>query len=567
MDNEVLESVKSTAQSYTYRGKVLSFINPNFPLAVFADGYASETQGSGEPLSETMVASVEDHFAESNETAPASVEEERESIIANTRTGVAQLQFNTQNVLIPAIKEMCNAYSDIHSAQMQPDINVEIFKLSAIHQDSGLTTHLSDTYSNYQVMSEYKTYILEATTADKIIDLVSYNNKHLSREVAAEWALSIGAEKIMGVWNALFSGDRVLSMSQLHFMRIGTHPFNTDEIALAYFILAAYRDNPVDTVIGESVTLEEWTANMEALHCAFGRALLGSYQRRADSRAEQELVFKYEVAKVDGSMRIKVLLNGDVADEWLAANTVEAILGAAVKNPNIKTVPQMNEVKVEMAEVWGRTYPLLKQATLDTANAKRRNSITKAFMQNVELLSALEAPENAQVKVEALLNAIPNQELDNHFLLFTKLVCKVTETDYIYQEYLNAIDEYSHTFPNATAQELETQALITVVALYMARQITMVDFKPEIDDTPAATEEPAAVEDEELEETPELEPETSDDDLGEDLGEADTEEAPELEGEESTDEETAEAEEPETNETKDMMGELDDLDASEEDVK
>lgn len=544
MDNDVLESVKSVAQGYTYRGKVLSFINPNFPLAVFADGYSKETQGNGEPISQALVGSVESHFAEANATQPESIDDERESIIANTRAGVAQLQFNTHNVLIPAIKEMCKSYTEIHSAQLQPDINVEIFKLSDIHQDSGLTSHLEDSYSNYQIMPEYKTYILEAVTADKVIDLVSYNNKHLSREAAAEWALSIGAERIMTVWNSLFSGERVLSLSQMSFMRIGTHPFNIDDITLAYFILGAYRDEPVDTVIGESVTLEEWTANIGALHCAFGRALLASYQRRADARAEQQLVLKYDVVRNHdgvGSMRIKVLLNGDVANEWLVNNEIESILGAAVKNPNLKNVPQMNEAKAEMAEVWNRTYPLLKQATLDIANSKRRTSVTKAFMANIELLSSLEAPEGAQAKVEVLLNQISNAELDNHFLLFTKLVCKVTATDDIFQEYLNAIDEYSHTFPNANSRELETQALITVVALYMARQITMVDFKAEIDETP----EPEVAVDPEMD---------ADVDPEQEMDAVDPEPEVELETEDAP-----EADVPE-DDTKNVMDELDDLD-------
>lgn len=552
MTSIISEAVKATAQAYTYQGKVLNFINPNFPLAVFADGYLTETEATEQPVSQALVTSVESHFETDNSNVPESVEDEREAIIANTRAGIAHLQYNTHNVLIPAIKAMCNSYTELQTTVLQPDIEVETFTVSRLYQDSDLTNHLESSYSRYQTQREYRTFMLEASDAPAIIDLVTHNNPHITREAGFEWALAIGAEKTVGVWNALFSGGRNLSLSQLPFLRLGNAPFNLDEITLAYFILGALRNTPQDIVVGESVSLEDWNSVMSELHSALGRSLLGALQQRAEARDAGTLVLRSSVTNIEGragNKRIRVILNGDVATEWLANNTVEAILGAAVSNPNLVTTAQLSAEKEKLVAVWNNTYPLLKQATLDYANLSRRESVIKAFTTHVDLLAPMfdvTLDDGLQERISVAIRQLDHKLLDNHFMMFTELACKVTDSDNIFRQYLEAIDEYSNTFPNATDRELETQAMITVVAVYLAAQINVATYKPEIDETAA--------------EEPEAEVLETDEDADVEL-----EEASEVEADTAEVEDIAETEEEtKTNESKSAMSELDDLDADTE---
>lgn len=545
MSSIISEAVKATAQAYTYQGRVLNFINPDFPLAVFADGYLTEAEATDQPVSQALVTSVESHFEEVNDSPTEVVVDERETIIANTRTGIAHLQYNTHNVLIPAIKAMCSTYTELQTTVMQPDIEVETFNPSKLYQDSDLTNHLESSYARYQTQREYRTFLLEASDAPAIIDLVTHNNKHIGREAGFEWALAIGAEKIVGVWNALFSGGHNLALSQLSFLRLGNAPFNLDEIALAYFILGALRDTPQDIVIGESVSLEEWNTVMSELHSAMGRSLLGALQHRAESRDAGTLVLRSNVTNIEGragNKRIRIILNGDVATEWLASNTVEAILGAAVSNPNLVTVDQINAEKDALVAIWDRTYPLLKQATLDYANLSRRESVIKAFTAHLDLLTPMfDLTEDVlQERTQTAIRQLDHKLLDNHFMMFTELACKVTDSDNIFRQYLEAIDEYSNTFPNATDRELETQAMITVVAVYLAAQINVATYKPEIDETVVAED-----------------PETPEDVEGAEESETATD-VEEVEDVVET------VEEPKTNDGKSAMSELDDLDADTE---
>lgn len=552
MLNETIDCIKGTAQSFTYRGKRLSFSSPDFPLAVFVDGYNQENLEETPVISEQSVASVEEHFEKINsgETIEP-VLEEREAIIANTHAGVAQLQFNVHNVMIPAIKAMCNSYAENFNTRIQPDVSVDVFEYNPIHSDPEFTNHLSENYSGIQVAPQYRTFRLDAKSAEEIIDFIANNNKHFDRETLTEWMLALGAETITTVYNELFLGDRAVVLNAMRFLTISQAPFNTDSILVAYFLLAALRDNPTDRIHGESITIDVWTQVMSSLHCAMGRILLNAYANRANHLQNQTLVLRYEADRHVQTQRVKVILNGDVSEEWLNNNSVEVILGAAVTNRSLTTVELIEPVKEALIKAWENTYPLMRQASLDKANQDRLKIVTKAFLDNADALAGLVGPENLHLKVGEVLKECRTTDLENHYLLFTKLVCRISSEDPIYQEYLEAIEEYSRVFPDATSRELETQALITVVALYMARQITVVDYTPEIDSTPAVVEE---VDSEGSEEPLESDSEESDSE-----GEGDSEEAPESSEDDPEATKDSEAEE-ESNETKDLMDDLDSMD-------
>lgn len=553
MLNETIECVKGAAQSFTYRGKILSFSNPDFPLAVFTDGFNTINQSESSKISEQSVTSVEEHFENTNQETIEPIKDEREAIIANTHAGVAQLQYNAHHIMIPAIKAMCKSFAENFNTRIQPDVSVDVYEFPKLLDDADLVNHLSENYSGIQINSEYRTFLLESRSAEEIIDFIANNNNHFERETLTEWMLALGADVINDVFNAMFLDKRAISLASLSFLQLGKAPFNTSSILVAYFLLAALRDNPSDRIVGESVSLEEWTQTMSTLHAAMGRVLLNACSQRMQMREDGLLVLKYEADKFIQTRKVRVILNGDICQEWLNDNTVEVVLGAAVSNKSLTTTQALAQVKDDLINVWNTTYPILKQSALDQANIDRRKIIVKAFLDNAEAIENLVELDNIHLKVDAVLNECSLNELENHFLLFTKLVCKVSGSDDIYLKYLEAIDEYSRVFPEASSRELETQALISVIALYLSRQITMVNYTPEIDNTPEVPTEPS----DEVEEEPAIEPSEDDE-----SGSEEPTETPEGESEDEPEADDAETEEP--NETKDLMSELDDMDSEDE---
>lgn len=537
MSKEIIEAVKGAAQSFTYRGKLLSFSNPDFPLAIFADGYNPTDPDVDPTISQQSVASVESHFESANADAIEPIVDERESIITNTHAGVAKLQYNVHNVMIPAIKAMCKSYSEQFNISIQPDISVDVFNYASVHNDSDLLNHLSTSYMNAQIQPTYRTFILEPLSAEDIIELIANNNKHFEREFLTEWLLGLGAEKIVGVFTSLFNNEKAITLNALPFMTLGKAPLNTDEILVAYFLLAAYRDNPTDRIVGESVSIEEWEQALSHLHSGFGKVLLGAYANRNQMREQNVLVLKYDCVRPIQTQKVKVLLNGDVAEEWVINNPVDLVLGAAISNPQLITTDALTAQADKLSKVWLNTYPIIQQSALDRANLAKRQIVHQAFLDNAEALESLVVLDTIKPKLEQAMHKCSLNDYENHFLLFTKLVCEVCDSETIYQEYLSAIDEFSRVFPEATARELETQALITVIALYMARQVTIVDYTPDIDESAPA--EP----------------------VEEETVETETESATDVENgvEDST--EPSETEEESEVDTKSVMEDLDNLDA------
>ncbi|MFO5452946.1 hypothetical protein ACLBO7_30810, partial [Klebsiella pneumoniae] len=62
-------------------------------------------------LSEELEASVEEFFEEANQEQPVSVEEEQEALIAHVCSSLQKIQFNTQNVICPAIGYMVRFFN------------------------------------------------------------------------------------------------------------------------------------------------------------------------------------------------------------------------------------------------------------------------------------------------------------------------------------------------------------------------------------------------------------------------------------------------------------------------
>ncbi|USL86795.1 hypothetical protein CDGHABPJ_00337 [Pseudomonas phage OMKO1] len=482
---ETQAAIVGSARSLTEDNLVLVIPNETYPLAVFADGFSVDGNSNKVALSEELEASVEEFFEEANQEQPVSVEEEQEALIAHVCSSLQKIQFNTQNVICPAIEYMVRVFNERQSISCQPDVSATFYHYNAVHSDPRLTAHVSTRYNNLQPLPEYRTFILESIDANEIIRLVSMGNPHLDQTEVEEWLLSIpnSAAVIEGVWNSIFNDGRLLIPGELEYVVGRSFPFTVDSLALAYMICGHYIDNPVE-VIGESdVDLETWSLTIRKLHEMFGFYLKRAYERRQADRDAGLLILASEANNVVANSRCKVIINGDVAPQFeLAGGDIQAILGAAVAGSNNIYLEQILNNSEQFIQRWLSVYPLIKQSAMDKGLRKLRNDIHESFMDGVINTELKDRHVNElEYRIKEAMSTMTTEDLKNPYITFGKLICKTFFTENVYWQYLLAIDEFSQMYPEATLRELNTQSLISLMAAWLSQQIKVERFTGVVD--------------------------------------------------------------------------------------
>lgn len=480
--SETLDAVRDAAQILTREGKVLTVGNPEFPLAVFADTYKVDAEPTNTELPDTEMVAVEEYFDEMNQESTSTEDDTRENIVSNLFTAVAKVQFNTSNIIVPAIKAMHEYFAGMQSVSSQADYQVKSWRYLAPHNDASLVNHINTRYVNVQGKESVRSFHLETQTAEAIIEMMAVNNPHMEQEQVTEWALQVGSERIEAVWNSLFSTGGVVVPAGLPYLSAQEAPFNVDDILTAYFICGHYIDNPVQ-VPGVSVDTDEWEHAMKVMHEQFGMYLSRAYMRRADARESGTIILRNEAVNPIVTRRAVVIANGDVLDPWvLGGGDIQAILGACVENTGVTDVRHLDANSIKFIERWHEVYPMVQQAAQDFADRQRINNVITTFREvgRSELLKGLYTPETESRLIDAL-RYIRRDDYDNPYKVFSNLICRVYFPESTYLEYLDEIDTYGQKYPRATGRELATQAIISLVAIFQAKQMVVERFMPEID--------------------------------------------------------------------------------------
>lgn len=487
--SETMDAVRDAAQILTREGKVLTIGNPEFPLAVFADTYKAEIEPTNSPLPDEEIVAVEEHFDGINQDTTPSEDDTRESIVSNLYTAVAKVQFNTTNVIIPAIGAMHEQYANLSSLSSQPEYSVKPWRYLAPHNSAILVNHVNTRYANVQPKDNYRSYDLEAVGAESIIEMLAVNNPHLDQEEVTEWALQVGSARLLEVWNSLFNTGGTVIPSGLSYLTSSSAPFNVDDILTAYLLCGHYIDNPV-AVPGVSVDLDDWEHTLKLLHEMFGFYLMRAYLRRAEYREAGMIILQNDALDPVATRRAIVITNGDVFDPWLVAGgDIQAILGACVSNSGITDVRHLDAKADAFVARWHAVYPLIKQAAIDYSDRQRNSNIVSAFREvsKAEPLKDLYTRETEAKLVDAL-RYIRRDEYENPYKVFSTLICRVYFPESTYIEYLDAIDSLGNEFPNASVRELSTQGMISLLGIFMAKQVTVEPFLPTIDESEEAGE-------------------------------------------------------------------------------
>lgn len=479
--SETMDAVRDAAQTLTREGKVLTMGNPEFPLAVFADTYKVDAEPTNTALPDEEIVAVEEHFDEINQDTTPAEDDSREGIVANLGQAVAKVQFNTTNVIIPAIKAMHQAYASMQAASCQPEYSVKAWRYLAPHNSATLVNHINTRYTTVRPKDSYKSFALEGQSAEAIIEMMAVNNPHLEQEEVTEWALEVGSARVEAVWNSLFTTGHVMP-GGLPYLSAQSAPFNVDDILVAYLICGHYIDNPV-VVPNISVDLEEWEHTMKLLHEMFGFYLMRAYVRRADMREQGVMILKNEATNPIATRKAVVTVNGDVFDPWVVGGgDIQAILGAAVENTGVTDVKYLDAAAHKFIERWHEVYPLIQQAAIDYSDRQRMNNVITTFREigRSELLKDRYTPETETALIDAL-RYVRRDDYENPYKVFSNLICRVYFPESTYLEYLDAIDQHGQTFTKASVRELATQAMISLVAIFQAKQIKVEGFIPEID--------------------------------------------------------------------------------------
>lgn len=491
---ESLNAVRDAAQMLTRDGQVLTFASTEYPLAQFADSYNVQEEPQQVEMTDELAVSVEDHFEEINEDATPIETDSREQLIENVHLGLSKTLFTTNNVIIPAIKDMHSYFAGLQSRTSQPEYRVDPFVYADVHNSAALVNHVNTRYTRVRPQAAYKTYRLNPISADSIIEAVAVNNPHLEQEEVTEWALQMGSERVEAVWFSLFGGGGEVAINGLPYMTMQSAPFSVDEIALAYFICGHYMDNP-EQVPGEDVGLDEWTVTMQLLHECFGFYLGRAYMNRLDMRERGELILRNEAQNPIETRRAVVIVNNDVSAPWLmAGGDIQAVLGAAIESPGTTTLEGIERNREHFIKRWLAIYPLIKQSAIDFADRQTRNDIVTTFLRMTRETALKDMPaDEVDKRMQAALRTLSRDDLKNAYKTFATLIVEVYFPNSNYKQFLESIDEYGQDFPSATLRELNTQAIITLTAIFLAKQVTLTGYVADID--PNATAQTGVLED------------------------------------------------------------------------
>jgi hypothetical protein len=491
-----VKSISPAARTLTEGGRLVAFKSMFAPVTQVANAYQSNVKPSLLAFSERVAMESEDQFSEANEVVvgadAATVDDQTEQL---TRA-VQAMVYNSRNVIVPTIDSLVNQFVSKQSSSVQPNVSVNVFKYHEVHSASSLLNHVSSKYTDVQAQQQYRTFLLGAMSPEAIVSLVAENNPHLEQQQVVEWLLEMGADRINAVWNKLYGQSRVFDFTTATWMHANNWPIQVDELLLAYCLTGALYEAPQE-VTGESVDLPQWQLALGNLHELLGSALLKAYTYRAQDTKNQRLVLATDAKEAIRTGQVTVLANGDIYNGWLAAGgKIEALLAVAVYEPNLRTVPQVNAQADELADRWAKYYPVLRQACLDNALRDRRKDVVSVFLNSstpaVEGLPAIDAGVAAD-RLDAELRVAEDDAYDKPYLLFAGLVCRIYYPNQpLYYGFMRSMERYAKVHPGASGRELAIEAVIELVATWLAEQITTVKYTPDVDPNAVSQEDDGA---------------------------------------------------------------------------
>ena len=488
-----VKSVSPVARALTDGGRMVALKSMFAPVTEVVRSLQNPVAPNRLAFSVRIACESEDQVAGANEILVGAdadaVDDQVEALVRS----VNAMTFTARNVIVPTIDALVNQYLNRQSQAGQPNVSVNVFKYHDVHSEPALVNHVASKYSNVMGRPEYRTFILPQLNAENIVTLVSENNPHLEQSQVVEWLLEMGAERIAAVWTKLYGTSRLFDFTTASWMHPNSWPLQIDELLLAYCLTGALREQPQE-VVGESVGLEEWERALGVLHELIGSKLLQAYTYRAQDTRNQRLIITSDAKDAMRTGVVAVLVNNDVSNGWIASGgDIQALLGAAVFEPNLKTVPAINAVADQLVEQWTKYYPVLRQSCADNSMRSRRADVVAVFLSSevpaVEGLPAIDAGVAAQ-RLEAELRSISDDCYDKPFQLFAELVCRVYyPTQPLYVSFMQSMDRYAKIYPGASGRELAVEATFELVATWLAEQLTTVPFQADVDPNATPSQE------------------------------------------------------------------------------
>jgi hypothetical protein len=491
-----VKSVSPAARTLTEGGRLVAFKSLFAPATQVANAYQSSVKPSRLRFSERVALESEEQFTSANDTVVGADAATIDDQTAQLTRAVQAMVYNSRNVIVPTIDSLVNQFVSKQSSSVQPNVSVNVFKYHDVHSAPALVNHVASKYADVQAQAEYRTFILNALSPEAIVSLVAENNPHLDQTQVVEWLLEMGADRIAAVWAKLYGTSRIFDFTTASWMQSANWPVQIDELLLAYCLTGALREAPQE-VTGESVDLPAWENALGNLHELLGSVLLKAYTFRAQDTRNQRLVLATDAKDAMRTGQVTVLANGDVYSAWLAAGgSIEALLAVAVYEPGLKTVPQVNAQAEDLAARWAKYYPVLRQACADNALRDRRKDVVSVFLNSetpgVEGLPALDAGVAAD-RLDAELRVIEDEAYEKPYLLFAGLVCRIYYPNQpLYFGFMRSMERYAKVHPGASGRELAIEAIIELVATWLADQITTVKYTPDVDPNAVSQEDDAS---------------------------------------------------------------------------
>lgn len=478
-----LASIRPLAETLTSNQLVLQPKAAHYPVGVLAAHFEIPQAPSYQSMDPERFQAVAEKYQQSNKYQTEDSCATFDALVEKMALGVRSMLTKARAQIVPLARLLKEHYEKKGEISRLAQLEVQPVQIHAIHQEANLTSHLVEHYARLPELPQYRSFILPVPEAETLIDWLA-RNRHVDEQTTREWALGLGSDVLKDVFRELFTRSRSLTREDLSFTRRENLIFNLDRLLVAYFLTGYLVDEPQD-LDRENVSLAEWELALKKLHGMFGALLLQAYQMRARARARKQVVWRYEVENpmVDG--RITVYTNADVYQEWLEqGGDVKMLLGAALVAPARRLAVDLENDRENLIAQWEKKHYLIRQARLDLFLRTRRQHLRETFSycRQIEGASDLLPPDltGMEDRLEAQLRALREEELDDPMRLITKLVCEVFYPGTTYRKFFEEMDRAAGNFPDLTPREAATLATVEMVTQWLASQVQVRPFTPDV---------------------------------------------------------------------------------------
>lgn len=310
-------------------------------------------------------------------------------------------------------------------------------------------------------------FSLPERSVEELKQLLATGSNGVDKDVQS-WLAEKGDDWLAQLWQQFFVTREATTLHAFvtDAKAVGRAAADIDKLLAIHLFARNLYDNPPE---GVAVSLKLFNQDMAELrNNSAVRLFLENEAYYADTEKRQLLI-----RSINGTV---ITVYATPYKTWLeAGGENEVLFGNYLSRQPVKTVAELDARRDELRSAWAKHV-----AIVTTAEANRRFLRVKEILMRVFREQVIQA-EEVNLNKEAVLkrfedevNCLAESDLDNLFVLCTKLVCRTRFAHTDAEKILFGIDRVAKENPTLTVREAAAISVLEYIASWVASQFKLV---------------------------------------------------------------------------------------------